>query len=170
MKIKEKLARTAKNMIPLDLLYFIKYHSKLRQKKELSIPRGCRRIFLLDSPHYGNIGDQAIAYAIQKFAHTYFDDYSFVDIQQEELPHYIDELKKCIMPDDIIFMVGGGNMGNVYKIYEATRRIVLREFPDNKIVIFPQTLEYTKGIFGKLSESRSRKIYNKHNALNILER
>ena len=170
MKTKERLVKAAKNMIPLELLYFIKYHSKLRQKKELSIPGGRRRIFLLDSPHYGNIGDQAIAYAIQKFAHTYFDDYSFVDIQQEELPHYIDELKKCIMPEDIIFMVGGGNMGNIYKIYEATRRIVFREFPDNKIVVFPQTMEYTKDIFGKLSKRRSRKIYNNHNSLLILAR
>lgn len=170
MKIKESLAKAAKNIIPLDLLYFMKYHSKLRQKKELHIPVNGRRIFLLDSPHYGNIGDQAIAYAIQKFARTYFPDYSFIDIQQENLPHYIEELKKCIMPDDIIFLVGGGNMGNIYKIYEATRRIVIKEFPNNKIVIFPQTMEYTKGIFGKLSAKRSRKFYNKHKSIIILAR
>ena len=170
MKIKEKLVKAAKNMIPLELLFSMKYRSKLRQKKELNIPTENYRIFLLDSPHYGNIGDQAIAYAIQKFAHTYFTDYSFVDIQQEELAHYLDELKKHITPDDVIFLVGGGNMGNIYKIYEATRRIVLREFPNNKIVIFPQTVEYTKDIFGKLSERRARRVYNKHNSIILMAR
>ena len=170
MKIKERLSKAVKNMIPLEMLYFMKYHSKLRQKKRLNIPVDGKRVFLLDSPHYGNIGDQAIAYSIKKFQQKYFDDYFFVDIQQEELPHYIDELKKSITPDDIIFMVGGGNMGNIYRIFEATRRIVIREFPNNKIVIFPQTLEYTDNFFGKLSARKSQRIYNKHGDLTILAR
>ena len=114
MKIKEKLVKAAKNMIPLELLFSMKYRSKLRQKKELNIPTENYRIFLLDSPHYGNIGDQAIAYAIQKFAHTYFTDYSFVDIQQEELAHYLDELKKHGFTFTEAVMVGGPSRSPVW--------------------------------------------------------
>ncbi len=170
MSFCKKAIDSVKNIIPLDVLYYLKYRSKFREKKSLDLKEGCPRIFLLDSPHYGNVGDQAIAYAIKRFAENYFKDFLFVDIQQEDLPHYIKDLKNKIKPDDIIFMVGGGNMGNRYKIFEAARRLVLNNFKYNKTVIFPQTLDYSNGLFGRLSMLRSKMIYNRHRRLIIMAR
>lgn len=167
MSIYKAAVSFCKNLLPMRLMYFIKYKSKLDHKKQLNIDGCCRRIFFLDSPHYGNIGDQAIAYSIQKFAERYFSDYRFVDIQQEDFPYYLDYLKREIKEDDIIFLTGGGNMGNVYRIFEAARRTVIREFPHIKTIVFPQTIDYSDNIFGKLSSRQSQRIYSKHRSLII---
>ena len=163
------MIRLIKSFIPMSLLFKIKYIRNFTNQQSLKV-RNSKKIFFLDSPDYGNIGDQAIALAIKEFAGKNFPDYEFVEILQKDVSKHIKSLKKQISKNDIIFLTGGGNMGNVYKIYEATRRFVIQSFPSNKIIVFPQTIDYTDDLFGKISLKHSKKIYNTHKALTLCAR
>lgn len=165
-----KLISEFKNIFTLNFLLKVKYLPSMLNQSKISVKKNDRRIFFLDAPDYANIGDQAISLAIRKFSDMYFPEYEFIEIMQKDIFKYINSLKKQIKQDDIIFLTGGGNMGNVYRIYEATRRFVIKTFPDNKIVIFPQTIDYTDDIFGKLSCEYSKKVYSAHKNLIICAR
>ena len=153
-----EIISTLKNLCSLNFLLKLKYLPSIAKQKKI------------DAPDYPNIGDQAIALSIRKFAYKYFSQYEFIEIMQKDIFKYIKSLKKQINNDDMIFLTGGGNMGNIYKIFEATRRFVIKSFPNNKIVIFPQTIEYTDDFFGYCSCKYSQKLYSIHKYLILCAR
>lgn len=159
-----------KNLIPMSVIYNLKYLKQFKCKEMIRAKSEKNKIYFLDAPSYANLGDQAIAYAIRGFACENFPDYEFVEILQEEFPKYYKYLKKNIKNTDMIFMIGGGNMGNVYHIYEAARRFVIKNFLDIPIIIFPQTIDYSDNILGKLSALTARKIYGKNDNLLVTAR
>lgn len=163
------LVKCLKKILPMNTMFKIKYRDELRNQKFLHIEKG-KHIFFLDAPDYGNIGDQAIAYAIKLFAEKTFSGYQFVEVLQKDVASYLEYLKKIIQGEDIIFLIGGGNMGNYYRIYEATRRLIIRSFKNNQIVIFPQSIMYSEDLFGKISLYKARKIYNSHPNLLVCAR
>lgn len=163
------ILRSLKNLCPMNLMFLIKYYKKFNHQKCLNSGNK-KRIYFLDSPNYANLGDQAIALAIEKYAKSYFNEYDFIEIQQDDLAVYSKCLKQIIKSEDIIFLTGGGNMGNIYPIYEAARRFVIKNFPNNKIIVFPQTIDYTYDTFGSLSIKKSQSIYNKHKNLTLMAR
>lgn len=158
-----------KKIIPLEVLWWFKYLRKYINSQQQSYISNNPIAYLLDAPDYGNLGDQAIAYAMHYFLRkkTNFDVY---EISGDNLPYYLKSLKKNIRSQDIICLVGGGNMGSVYPIYEATRRIIIKSFPKNKIIIFPQTIEYEKSFYGQISQVKSQLIYSKHKNLFLAAR
>lgn len=158
-----------KNFLPLNLMFRIKYMKQYISPKTLKHSNK-KRIYFLDAPDYGNIGDQAIAWAIRKFAMKYFSDYEFVEILQRDVASYLNWLKKNISKNDIIFLTGGGNMGNYYRIYEATRRIVISTFKNNRVVVFPQSIMYSEDFWGRISMAKARKVYNGNPNLLVLAR
>ena len=166
----ESIVALLKKFCPMDMMFHIKYRKKLRQQEKLNIHSTRPKIYFLDAPDYGNIGDQAIAYAIRTFADRYLLEYQFVEVLQDEVAAYINDLKETVTGQDVIFLTGGGNMGNVYCIYEATRRFVIRNFPDNPVIVFPQTIEYTGDMFGALSRKMSQRVYGAHKKLVLIAR
>lgn len=95
--------------------------------------------FILSAVEYLNYGDLAIGEAIKQYTSNYF---KVIEISQNDTVKYFDKLKKMINYDDIIFLPGGGNMGDVWKYDENIRRNIIKSFPNNKIVIFPQSINY----------------------------
>ena len=61
-------------------------------------------------------------------------------------------------------------MGNLYPRYEAIRRKIISNFKNNKIVIFPQTIDYDKSYYGQKEFEKSIKIYNSNKNLIICAR
>lgn len=51
-------------------------------------------------------------------------------------------LNSRIRPDDTILLHGGGNFGDLYRHHVHLRNFLITEFPTNKIVVFPQTINY----------------------------
>lgn len=51
--------------------------------------------------------------------------------------------------DDLIFLQGGGNLGDKWLNEERLRRTIIESFPNNKIVILPQTIYFSKNDGGK---------------------
>lgn len=123
---KRYLNLTKKKFKPLDR--YVKSMGKQKHK-----------IILLGSPEYNNLGDHAIAYATEKFIRKNFEKIQYFEITETQLENHIKRLKKLIYKDDIILLQGGGNLGNLYPDQQRLRKIVTHNFPDNKIIIMPQT-------------------------------
>ncbi len=159
-----------KKFIPMSVLFFLKYGKCFLKPRKIITESKEKRIFYLDAPDYSNLGDQAIALAIKEFSQRLFPEYEFVEVLQKDVASYSKSLKNEIHRDDIIFLTGGGNMGDIYRIYEATRRYIIKRFPKNKIIVFPQTIDYSKTFWGRMSCNYSKRVYRKHKRLTLLAR
>lgn len=124
------------------------------------------KIILMGTPHHANIGDLAIAYSEEKIIEDLFPNEKLYIMQEEKLDICAKKVKKYINDDDIILLHGGGNIGDTYITPEKGRRTVISSFPNNKIIIFPQT-----AYFESVKELNiSKKIYNSHKNLIIMAR
>ena len=161
-----------KNILPIELNYKLKNLEKfMNQKKpEIKIINTRKYVYFLDAPSYGNIGDQAIAYSMEKFMKDYFPDYEQIEFQESNVIYYINWLKQNIKQEDVICLTGGGNMGVMYQKYEALRRIIIKEFPNNTILIFPQTISYDNNRYAIKEFKKSISIYNNHKKLLLMAR
>ena len=124
-----------------------------------------KKIVIALAADYGNLGDVAITYAQKKFLQKHFPEYSVVEFPISETFTEIKSLKSNIKEDDIITIVGGGNIGDMYDDIEYCRQFIIRQFPKNKIVIFPQTIDFSDTERGRRDLALCAKIYARHNNL-----
>ncbi|MBR2744800.1 MAG: polysaccharide pyruvyl transferase family protein [Clostridia bacterium] len=125
-----------------------------------------RKIVFMGMPHHGNIGDQAIALAEEELIKKYFPDFETIEFPEKTLLQSVLEKKDIINDDDILLMHGGGNIGDTYDVPEKGRRAIIEMFPNNKIIVFPQTSHFDS--IDELNESK--RIYNGHKDLTIMAR
>lgn len=160
-----------KELLPMKLNYSLKYKSKYFWGKDLpKLNEKKGIVYYLDAPDYGNIGDLAIRKAINEFINKNLPQNPVVEIEINEFPRFFKSLKKIIRPIDTICLTGGGNMGATYQSYEMIRRLIINAFPKNKIIIFPQTIDYKNNSYGQKELLRSSKIYSSHKSLYIVAR
>lgn len=161
-----------KKILPMEINLEIKNFPQYFKENTIGIPvsDGEPRLFFLDAASYNNMGDQAIAYAISVFLQQEYSSYDYIEVSEKELLRNLKLLKTIVTSHDIICLSGGGNMGNLYPKYEALRRKVVKCFPNNRIIIFPQTLNYENDSYGQRELRRSAKIYNNHPYLSVFAR
>ena len=63
-----------------------------------------------------------------------------------------------------------GNLGNLYPRYEFIRRTVIRAFPENRMIVFPQSIFFSEDTAGKYELDCSRKVYEENQRLVIFAR
>lgn len=155
-----------KALIPKSLK--IKAHTLVHRKK-LSLSSN-KKAFIFLAADYGNIGDIAITKAQKLFLQKTLPNYEVVSIPISQTRLVIRSIKKQIQPNDIVSIIGGGNMGSIYPDIEALRQSVIKSFPKNKIVCFPQTLDWDNSYNSKRALKRIVKVYSKHPNIYIFAR
>ncbi len=128
------------------------------------------KIFIFLAADYPNIGDIAITYAQNLFLKKCFPDYKIIEIPADKTLSLIKFIKKNIKANDIITIIGGGNMGNIYEYYEELRRTVIKYFSKNYIISFPQTIDFTNDKEGKKSLAKTIRTVKKSKKILILAR
>lgn len=128
------------------------------------------RIILMGISHHGNIGDSAIVIAEKEILNNHFPEFEKYYVQERYLDVCAKKVKDFIKDDDIILLHAGGNIGDTYSIPERGRREVIKLFPNNKIIILPQTAYFSDTEKGREELERSKEIYNDHKKLVILAR
>jgi len=123
------------------------------------------KVYVFLAADYGNLGDVAISFAQEKFLTRHLPDFSVVDIPISKTIEGIHAVKKTIGKGDIITTVGGGNFGDRYEQIEYYRQLVIQSFPNNKVVSFPQTIEFSENEAGKKALEKVKKIYSGHSNL-----
>lgn len=137
--------------------------------KDIRNKENRRCLILFQTPCHTNIGDQAIAEAEISFINEHFGDDCFIEVNQDVYPVFINAFSGKLKPQDVVLLHGGGNMGDQYPYEEIIRREIVRAFPDNKIVIFPQTVFYTNSEKSK-SYSETKEIFTAHEDLTLIAR
>lgn len=127
-------------------------------------------IILIGTPQHGNLGDQAITFAERKFLKDNFGNKNIVEIQFSEVDYIIEKLKRIVKDNDIIMLHGGGNLGIEYLVEEELRRKVIKNFTNNQIILFPQTIYFGDSEMGKKEFEKTKTIYSHHNNLTLIAR
>ena len=128
-----------------------------------------KRILLLGTPTHGNLGDQAIVAGELRVLEDYFPDREVIEVPYDYLAGGLG-FAKHVRRDDLIFLVGGGNLGNLWLHEEQLRRALIDAFPDNKIIIFPQSICFSNDDAGRRELAISQQIYNTHDDLHLMTR
>lgn len=129
-------------------------------------------VVMLGTPTHINLGDQAILLAAILFVRQHFPTRKVFDVPSEIIatPKCRKMLLHHIRKQDVIVGHGGGNMGDIYKFEEICRRQFIGDFPDNKIIIFPQTIHFTNTADGRSELKKSKVVYSKHKNLTLIAR
>lgn len=125
------------------------------------------RVYLIGTPSHGNLGDHAIAMAEVDYLKKVFPEYELNIISEEEFNEKILPISKCLTENDIIFLTGGGNLGDIYILDENIRRTTIKLCKKSKIYILPQTIYFTNTIYGNLQKTISKIIYSMNKNLVI---
>jgi pyruvyl transferase EpsI len=82
----------------------------------------------------------------------------------------IRDLAAACTTEDIITIVGGGNMCDLYASIEDARRFVVGRFPRNRIISFPQTMDFSDTARGRRELRKSQRAYGRHRHLRLFAR
>ena len=75
-------------------------------------------------------------------------------------------LARGIGPNGTILLHGGGNLGDVWPQHQELREQVVGDFPDHRIVSFPQTMQFSD----EAALDRARRCFNSHPNITLLLR
>lgn len=114
-----------------------------------------------------NMGDYAIVRAEKEYLVKILGkDIPIVEIKTSQTESAIDIIKERIQKKDIVVLSGGGYIGDEYiEVYKPLLRI-LKNFRDNKMIIFPQTIFFHK----KRREQKFTDLCKRCNSLKIFVR
>lgn len=91
---------------------------------------------LYEVPFYNNVGDLLIWEGENQFLKN--TKYKMVDC----CSIYTYKENKHLSSNIIILLQGGGNFGDIWRVHQEFRLKIIQEHPNNKIIIFPQTVYY----------------------------
>ena len=136
----------------------------------LEKPNAKQRIIIFQTPTHSNIGDHAIAEGQLLFLRENNPEAHIIEINQSLIEGFIKSYKSKILSTDLLTIIGGGNFGNEYMREENLRRLVIENFPNNKIVVFPQTIHYSTDHLGQKELETTKKLFGKHKDLTLTAR
>lgn len=135
-----------------------------------TLDSSCKKVVLIGTPIHGNLGDHLIAEEEKAFLNDYFSEYTFIECV---MPIYLAAdkiIKNACNRDDLIFISGGGWMGNLWLEDEFTIRNIVSSYLENPVVIFPQTAYYTDDENGSKVLQKTINVLKKHKRLFIMLR
>ena len=121
-----------------------------------------KRIVFIGEPIHGNAGDHLIAQSIMDYCREYLCEWRIIDFSLSYFKTNYDYLIKSVVPDDMVFISGGGWLGSDWPDDEKFVRRMISDLPNNRIVVFPQTIFYDDN---HIPDPVDVEMYNKHNNL-----
>lgn len=119
------------------------------------------------TPDTANLGDHLITEGEVLFLETYFQNINRLEITGDYIRYADNQVKEKVSPNDIIIITGGGFLGSLWMSEEEMVRRTINMFPQNNIVIFPQTIYFEDNEFGKKQFSETYDVYSGHKKLYI---
>lgn len=137
--------------------------------EEMPLPEA-PKAFVFLAADYGNIGDLAITSAQARFLTRHSGKPNVVLVPISRTRSLLRPIKKQITPTDLVTVIGGGNMGSLYPDIEELRQLVVRSFPRNRIVCFPQTLDWDQSPDSTEALKKIAHVYSQHDDLHVFAR
>lgn len=82
----------------------------------------------------------------------------------------VQSLSRACGPDDVLCLVGGGNLGDLYPQLEDARRRCIRAFHATRVISFPQSVHFSATSTGRAELEQSRRAYLSHPRLIVTAR
>lgn len=121
------------------------------------------------TPEHGNLGDSAIVLAQMAFLEQCgFLRENIKEIAFSQYPALRKAIIRAVDHSCLIAQMGGGNMGSQWMREENLHRQLVRDFPKNPTIIFPQTIYYSSD--SQCEADRSRHVYNNRKNLTLVAR
>lgn len=136
----------------------------------LNVDKNKKHIWLLGTSDRSNIGDHAIAFSESTFLQKYFKNYQFLEVTGDHYRYDHDAIKPFVGCDDVLFITGGGFLGDLWMDEENMVRHIIKSYPNNKIIILSQTMFFTDSVGSESEFEESKKIYTEHKNLTIILR
>lgn len=170
MKILKKFIPTVLKNNILRSRQFLKYRkvnkNYLEIEKELEKTYDEKRILLIGTSIFPNVGDQAIAIAQMEILEDTFPNFKIIEIP---ISLYKLKYKKlAINEKDLITINGGGYMGNLWLDAQEVIDLTVTHHPLNHIIIFPQTVYYKDDV--KNIIEHHKEIYRNHKNITLFVR
>ena len=132
----------------------------------LQAPRTAPLLIIMCGADYDNLGDHAISYAQNIWLQENFEYSEIIEVYSPECQRYLLQMKRYIKNEDVILLQGGGNMGDLYPWFERERRSIIETFPNNRIVLFPQSVYFKN----ETELQKSQQVYGRHKELFLIAR
>lgn len=143
------------------------YRKEIKKVKDSSRTQK-PKIYLFGAPLHTNMGDNAQTICAQRWIEKYYkgyDLYIFDTVSCIRFNNYIiKKIAKKINDNDIIFLHSGYHTTDLYMDEENMQRAVIELFPNNKIILLPQTILYKN----EEEKKKSMAIYNNHKDIHML--
>ena len=157
--------------IPERIKVWIKYLlSNDKHPDYISLKKEIPKIFVFLAGFYQNLGDMAITYAQKEFLQNLYPNRKIICVASTQTYGALKTIKSRVGKNDVITLIGGGNMDDKYQSLEDARLFIVKHFSKNKIISFPQTVCFSDTKKGKKSLKRSKRIYSKHKDLTMFMR
>lgn len=153
-----------------SLFGFAQKYASGDQKQQKYIRKQQKKLFIIGTEEYGNIGDHQINESTVDFLKKILPGYTIYEITTPEWTQKKNFWIKCIQNDDLIVCTGGGNFGNTYPLTHNVKAELIQLFPKNPKIIFPQTLYYTNCENGREMLARDKTLFTKENNVVIAAR
>ncbi len=124
---------------------------------------GVRRVALVDFPNHPNIGDSAIWLGELAALRGLGVEVVYACDQRSYVPAH---LRAALGAEGAILLHGGGNLGDLYPLFQRLRERVLADFPDRLTLQLPQTVAR----MSPATEARMRRLAGRHEGLRVLAR
>lgn len=126
-----------------------------------------KAIWLIGLPEYNNYGDCAIGLASLDFLNNHIKNSDLFYISEEIIKYSFRKVSKQIKENDLIILQGGGNISDLYSDQQNIRKKVLKYFRNNKIIIFPQTIYFSKSSTGQHELMKTVSLFDKCSDLTL---
>jgi len=148
-------------------VFMLKHPGKVLPVFPFTVKRlfgGKKYIFLLAAPTHSNRGDQMIFSGMKKWCGQYLPEYGCKEYDDDIYKDwsFFRFLKLVIKKGDILFLRGGGSVGDRYLGYEEFVRHVLESYPENKTVMFPQSVSFSDTREGEKEKLKTAQAYDAH--------
>lgn len=130
-----------------------------------------KKAYVIGTPEYSNLGDSSIAIAEKLFLKKCgYKNRCIIEITQSEFTEFSGYYRRFISKKSLLCGIGGGNLGNLWYGEELFRYSFIDTFPDNPIIIFPQTIFFTDDENGRKAKKDSLAHYENHRNLTLVAR
>lgn len=118
-----------------------------------------KAIIYFGVPNHTNLGDQAQTYCTFDWLNKNYHGLKIYAFHSGQVAKgLIPRLKEYVLEQDVIFIQSGYNTTDLYLLEENMHREVLKCFPNNRVIIMPQTVFFKDSNEEKISHD----IYNNH--------
>lgn len=129
------------------------------------------RIIVLCVHHnHGNRGDLAITLAQKELLKTRYPNRRIIEIPTDLCEYYGDTVSNLIQSEDTLVISGGGWFGSFWRHNEEAAKNIIVNHPNNRIVVFPQTIYYSDDENGRKELICDREFFKRFTQLHVCVR